>query len=288
MVLASRTLLSVCLVVAIVTATCWYIAVSPPAANDSRLRLAANRGDSSDGDIPPAFSNMINPLALMYQQNMPVRHSYYVETSNTPSSISVPPVHVLVSVEALCIDSKHFFRDQLMTTFNALPHGVVDWKIIPFGNARMPTNRSSHTPTCQHGFAECDANTYEQCAIHLYPNPIRHIPYLACLFETLPMGHRDDPFDPWTGLEPCAHDNHLEFDRLKQCHEDPLLVWKLNHRASIETPSQHTHVPWVEIDGMHVEDIDEEKTSLLQEVCNIYRSRGGHTAGCSKFESEVV
>jgi hypothetical protein len=99
------------------------------------------------------------------------------------------------------------------------------------------------------------------------------------------MGHREKPFEQWTGLEPCAHDHHLDFPKLKTCHDDPLLRWKLNVRAATATPKQHTHVPWVQINGLHRQDIDEQDSSLLQEVCKIYRQNGGHTAGCSSSSS---
>lgn len=292
-------LLSVCL--AVVTVSCLYVTLSQTVTNNatSRLRPLVQQSSSPSGRIDdnnnkveeaplPAFASVMNPLSLIYSQMMPSRGYAPSSVQSTAAATTtdnnkIPPIHVLVCVEALCIDSKRFFHDQLMTTFNALPHDVVNWKVVPYGNAKMPQNSSSHTPTCQHGAGECDTNTYQQCAIHLYPDPIQHIPYLACLFASLPMGHRDDPFDQWTGLEPCAHEHGLSFDKIKQCHDDPLLRYKLNQQAAEATPSQHTHVPWVEINGMHREDIDEQESSLLREVCKIYRQNGGHNAGCSKF-----
>ncbi|CAB9522190.1 GILT-like protein [Seminavis robusta] len=190
----------------------------------------------------------------------------------------VAPVQVLVCVEALCIDSKNFFRDQLMIAFNALGQDVMHLTVVPFGNAKIDS--SSHNITCQHGFGECDTNAYEQCAVHLYPDPAQHVPYLSCLFNSLPMGHRDQPFEQWTGLEPCAHDNQLDFATIKKCHDDPNLSWQLQTKAAEATPKRHDHVPWVEINGQYM---NEDSHHLLKEVCKAYQQAGGHNAACSKL-----
>ena len=221
------------------------------------------------------------PLSLTYQPKSPFKGSMRKELSTATRSDetggAVGPVQVLVCVEALCIDSQSFFHDQLMIAFNALDHTVMNLTVVSFGNAKLPSD-DSHNITCQHGVGECDANAYEQCAVHLYPDPAQHVPYLACLFAALPMGHRDDPFAQWTGLEPCAHSHHLDFGLLKQCHDDANLSWKLQQEAAKATPARHDHVPWVEINGM---PMDEESTTLLREVCHVYEQAGGHAAGCS-------
>jgi len=198
--------------------------------------------------------------------------------------LTVPPVQVLVCVEALCIDSQRFFHDQLMIAFNALGHDVMNLTVVSFGNAKLPSSGNRNI-TCQHGFGECDTNAYEQCATYLYPDPAQHVPYLACLFQALPMGHRDTPFEPWMGLEPCAHDHHLDFNAIKDCHNDKDLVWKLQQQAAAATPTRHDHVPWTELNGQYM---DEESKTLLEEVCKIYREAGGHTAGCSSSSRTAI
>lgn len=203
-----------------------------------------------------------------------------------PSSRSVPsPVEVLLCVESLCIDSQRFFKDQLMVAFNALGPNVMNLTVVSFGNAKITSSDDNNTITCQHGKAECDANAYEQCAIYLYPDPAQHVPYLACLFESLPMGHNEVPFDQSVGLEPCAHQHQLEFAKLKDCHDDTDLSWKLQQQAAKATPTRHDHVPWTEINGNYM---DEESTFLLKEVCKIYKEAGGHAAGCNFAEPTVV
>jgi interferon, gamma-inducible protein 30 len=263
-----------CLVSAVVL--CLVCSFLDPSFHPERL---------SQGDSVPL-------LSTLYQGRLPLKGSRIAhhrpsisdtkavtETLTETESATIAPVQVLVCVEALCIDSKNFFHDQLMLAFNALGHTVMNLTVIPFGNAKI--SEDSHNITCQHGLGECDTNTYEQCAVHLYPDPAQHVPYLACLFASLPMGHREDPFDQWTGLEPCAHSNHLNFENIKKCHDDASLSWKLQTEAAKATPTRHNHVPWVEINGQYM---NEESHHLLQEVCKAYQQAGGHTAGCSSFE----
>jgi hypothetical protein len=159
--------------------------------------LESEYSGSPHGNADIGF--MINPLSLLFHQRVTwpdAGKSKLAEASVAEYSTSIPPVQVLVCVEALCIDSKRFFHDQLMIAFNALGHDVVNWTVVPFGNAKLPPDdeEDSRTVTCQHGVGECDANTYEQCARYLYPDPAQHVPYLACLFSSLPMGRRDTPF----------------------------------------------------------------------------------------------
>ena len=229
-------------------------------------------------------SSIINPMSLLYQQLLPLKGTIHPPKKTVAASESlaatVTPVQVLVCVEALCIDSQRFFHDQLMIAFNSLGHDVMNLTVVSFGNAKLPSE-NSHNITCQHGYGECDTNAFEQCAVHLYPDPALHVPYLACLFAALPMGHRDDPFEQWMGLEPCAHTHHLDFGLLKQCHDNTDLTWRLQQEAAKATPTRHDHVPWVEINGIHM---DEDSTTLLREVCKVYEQAGGHTAGCSSFK----
>lgn len=109
-------------------------------------------------------SPVINPISLIYGQQRPLPKrsrskedsvAYYSRTTTTTTTTTVSPVQVLLCVEALCIDSQHFFHDQLMIAFNALDHNVMNLTVIPFGNAKLPEKdttlslRSHKNITCQ-------------------------------------------------------------------------------------------------------------------------------------------
>jgi len=148
---------------------------------------------------------------------------------------------------------------------------VIDLQLAPFGNAKIISDNDDKTVTCQHGDAECDANSWEQCAIFVYPLPDKHLPFFGCLEGTLPMGHEDVPFDAEV-FGKCADESGLEFDRLRDCHDNPETSWALQEKYANMTPDDHDHVPWVLIDGWK---FDEEKEDLAEEVCKAYTRKTG-------------
>jgi Gamma interferon inducible lysosomal thiol reductase (GILT) len=62
----------------------------------------------------------------------------------------VKTVKVNVYVEALCIDSKAYFENQLMPTFATLGSLVMDLDVVVFGNAKLSHNDTNGV-LCQHG-----------------------------------------------------------------------------------------------------------------------------------------
>jgi interferon gamma-inducible protein 30 len=199
--------------------------------------------------------------------------------SRTSSS---PAVQVTIYVEALCIDSKRYFNDQLVPTYDQLGAQVMDVKIVVFGNARI--DLTNKTLQCQHGEAECDANSYDQCAIDIYPYPDRYLPYLTCLFNSLPMGRRSEPY-PKAVFASCARHAALDVHALQQCHDDAERAWELQKQAAAKSPSQLNHVPWVELNGTYM---DEEQSDLLTSVCQLYMETGGSHPACAGSPTEEV
>lgn len=186
-------------------------------------------------------------------------------------------VSVEIYVEALCIDSKNYMREQVLPAYERLGTSIVNFSIVSFGNAEFASDHTSIT--CQHGAAECDANAYQQCASFVYDdNVTRYLPFLACLFETLPMGHRDDLFDV-SVFASCS--GSLHWPSLRKCHDSPGLVTKLQQQAASATPAEHTYVPWVVIDGIHV---DETSGNLVDMICDAYK---GTTSLCPDVSSAV-
>ena len=120
---------------------------------------------------------------------------------------------------------------------------VMDLEVVPFGNTKIENT----TVSCQHGVAECDANTYEQCMIHSFPHPKQYLLMLSCLEDVLPMGSRSTKF-PVDVFETCAMQANLDFSPIQDCHDSPVLAWKVLQEAADATPDYHDHVPWVEID----------------------------------------
>ena len=223
-----------------------------------------------------------------------------------------PPLRVKVQAytEALCIDCFHFVLEDLIPTYQLLGDEIIDLELVPFGNAQI-VDKQSRTIQCQHGDAECDANSWEQCAIYVAkhkldnfnpyyrgsssqlntvtsPSPAELIlNYFSCLESALPMGRKDEPFARDIFLD-CATPSATNVEgyesidraRLEECHDNPLLSWNLQLQAAHETPDDHTFVPWVLVNGKFM-DPDQEK--LLHRVCEEYKAGGGVHPGCERI-----
>jgi interferon, gamma-inducible protein 30 len=172
-------------------------------------------------------------------------------------------------------DCKLFVQEQLTKTYELLGERVMDLQYVPFGNARI--NETTKQVICQHGPAECDANLYQECAIGVYPETQRHLPFMSCLDSVLPMGYHDEPFDTAV-FETCANTTGLSFHRIKACHDIPQVAWSLITRAARATPSYHKYVPWVELDGAPI-DVDDGEL-LITKICAVFKKAGGWDPVC--------
>ena len=187
---------------------------------------------------------------------------------------SPPPVVVQAFTESLCIDCKNFIEKTLLDAYHKLGPAVIDLQIVPFGNAKI--DELEQTVSCQHGNAECDANSWEQCAVEQYTAPV-YLEFISCLEKSLPMGHREEVFDE-SIFSDCSEEAGIEFSILKKCHENPLLKWMLQREYANKTPADHTFVPWVLINGKFY---DEDKDDFLEVICNEFSIHGGSHPECA-------
>ena len=140
---------------------------------------------------------------------------------------------------------------------------------VPYGNAKIDID--AKTVTCQHGETECDLNTYEQCVIDVYPDASDFLPFTACL-----AGKKNLSRQPEKALEECATEVNLDFDTIKECHDDADRAWDLQVTNSQLTPADHQYTPWVVIDGELYDDSIDFQTAL----CNAYEKKGGVSDAC--------
>jgi interferon gamma-inducible protein 30 len=113
---------------------------------------------------------------------------------------------------------------------------------VPYGNAQI--DMDNKVVTCQHGDTECDLNTYEQCAIDVYPAAADYLPFIACL-----EGKRSLSRQPAQALADCSAEAGLDFAPVQECHDDEDRAWDLNVKNAGLTPADHQYTPWVELDG---------------------------------------
>ncbi len=196
------------------------------------------------------------------------------------------PVKVKVLDEALCSGCKEFVQKSLAPAYELLGATVIELQVIPFGNARYVANEDDPNETvleCQHGEAECDANSFEQCvSLHLYPYPQRYLPFIHCLYDELPMAYSDELIDR-SIYASCAKKSALDWNSIAACHDDPTRATALQQIAYALTSKDHQYVPWVEIEGAHAEM--ESDDSFLEAVCAAYLKKGGCHPACAELSA---
>jgi interferon, gamma-inducible protein 30 len=150
--------------------------------------------------------------------------------------------------------------------------------VVPFGNAQL--DQLTQKVTCQHGVGECDANSWEQCAIE-QTFPKVYMEFLNCLENTLPMGKAEQAFPDSIFLGCAAMTEGLDDAALLRCHDNPMMQWQLQQQYAEATP-EHNYVPWVLVNG---KKIDEENDDLLEVVCQEFMANGGSAGACDATTS---
>ena len=135
--------------------------------------------------------------------------------------------------------------------------------MVPFGNAHIRLGKV----TCQHGPAECTGNSYEQCAIDIYPEFYKHFPFYECL-----ESHGESMKNYFSQ---CAKDAGLDIEKIEACVNDEARALALQKKFAAMTPADHKYTPWVLVDGT-LSKSDGDK--ILKEVCDAYT--GTKPAGC--------
>lgn len=211
-------------------------------------------------------------------------------TTTTPMMMMPPPGHLSnrtrtlpvrlkVCIESLCVDSRNFFLEQLFPTYTWFGPKFIRLETVIYGNAVLNQTTGAKI-NCQHGAAECDLNTYEQCAIDLYHAPSLYLPFLFCMYHSFPMQTTERLY-PTGRVEKCAVENSLNFTRIATCHDDPKRAQALDQLAAEQTPP-HNFIPWVEINGMH--NPQAVQRSLAKQICREIIAAGGTHPVCATWE----
>ncbi|XP_064477188.1 gamma-interferon-inducible lysosomal thiol reductase-like [Ornithodoros turicata] len=177
-----------------------------------------------------------------------------------------PGTKVLVEVfyESYCPDSKRFVLEQLNSTYPELS-SIIELDLVPYGKASrtlLPNGWSAFE--CQHGEQECYGNLLQSCAIHFYPDPKRHLPFIACMFNSR---------SPNSAYLPCRRSAGFEDDVLDQCNRgkqgNDLQVQYAKQTESVNSRKRLEFVPWIRLnkhDRMY-----EAFTEFKMTVCKEYR-----------------
>jgi hypothetical protein len=122
---------------------------------------------------------------------------------------------------------------------------------------------------CQHGQGECVGNDWEMCVVDMYTDGLQIMDFIYCYEITNSANERAIPG--------CASFAGMDYQRIQQCYNDKARVNNLqihyaNATASLGDSKQG--VPWILINGVVLNDVDQ----LLTSVCKAYK--GIQPAGC--------
>ncbi|KAK8783575.1 hypothetical protein V5799_010060 [Amblyomma americanum] len=153
-------------------------------------------------------------------------------------------VNVTVLYEPYCKDSSWFITKQLLPVYVQLRKNLIV-EMVPFGRARMKQLQGSDTAvtfSCRHGQAECQASMIHACAVNLYPDPDKHLPFIACTLKA---------WKPEENVARCSAPYKMEASKITGCaysQQGKILLRKMGLRTmSLKPPINY--VPSVVIDG---------------------------------------
>uniref|UniRef100_UPI00358FAA99 gamma-interferon-inducible lysosomal thiol reductase n=1 Tax=Myxine glutinosa TaxID=7769 RepID=UPI00358FAA99 len=186
----------------------------------------------------------------------------------------VKKVNVDLYIESLCPDCCMFMAYQLFPTWR-LVEDIMNVTLVPYGNAKEDRGEKGWEFTCQHGPDECYINLLETCLIYLLPNNDDHLPIIHCM---------ETANDPVTAAESCVQilaPTKIWNDVVK-CSNGSLGN-DIMHKNAVRTDGlqpPHKYVPWIVINGVHTEEIQQQASnSLLAVVCHTFK--GTLPAACS-------
>lgn len=168
-------------------------------------------------------------------------------------------VNLTLLYETLCPDCQEFITGELARVVAELDQEFwqhVTLKVLPYGNARetFEPKQDKWNFRCQHGKTECLGNMVHVCAISLTGDEERKwFPFVHCM-ELKVEDHGHNPDILKIG-QICANQAHLNWSAILTCavgEEGNLL----QHAVAKATPD-HQYVPWILINGVHTEEMQE-------------------------------
>lgn len=174
-------------------------------------------------------------------------------------------VQFTLYLESLCPDCQDFVREQLFPTYKKLST-IIDLRLVPYGNAMEHQEGNRWVFECQHGEAECLGNIIETCAMHFNNDSKIWFPFVACI-------EMSDSY-PAQSAPKCAKQFGIDYATILQCTKSDLGN-QLEHQMAVETDNlnpPHDAVPWVTLNGVHTDDIQQRAESDLSKlICDTYK-----------------
>jgi interferon gamma-inducible protein 30 len=188
------------------------------------------------------------------------------------------PVDITLYYESLCPGCRYFINHQYYRAFKSIGN-IMNVGLVPYGNAEEKTKAGKWVFSCQHGKEECIGNLIETCAIHFYPNTSNFFPFIHCIESSSKI--------PRVVAPSCAQKFKLNYSKIESCANGDLGN-SLEHEMALKTEAlkpDHTYVPWITLNGVHTEEIENKAESdLVKLVCNTYKGSPKPQA-CEEYQN---
>lgn len=180
-----------------------------------------------------------------------------------------PKVNLTLYYESRCHECRNLTTTQIWPTFQKLSD-IMNLELVPYGNTieSWDPEDGQWVFDCQHGPDECTGDLIETCALALVNNITKSLPFINCVEKS-----DDIPADSAPG---CAKEHGINYDRVMNCVNSRFGNY-LQHLAGVKTESlqliypQQDHVPWVTLNGIHSDAIeDRSESDLLSLICDTY------------------
>lgn len=190
-------------------------------------------------------------------------------------------VNVTLYFESLCPGCQNFINTQFYPAFESIG-SIMNVALVPYGNAFEEMDEGKWKYTCQHGKQECVGNLIETCAIHYYPKPSLFFPFVHCIESSGKAPNKVASL--------CARRFKLNYSKILSCAKGDLGN-RLEHQMALKTKAlspKHEYVPWVTINGVHTEKIENEaENNLVKLVCKTYEGCSKPDT-CKKYENKAI
>jgi len=195
---------------------------------------------------------------------------------------TAPPVTVLLAYESCCPYCQAFITGTFKTAWETNGFSsITNITFIPYGNAEETYNAKTgqYNFTCQHGVNECRGNLVEACWIGLNNyDPLKYLDFIVAYEEKL--SSQDCAVNAYTVAEEMLPSYGMSWDTMHAC-VDSDVGNAYQHDMALATPSDHTYVPWIVVNGNHNEaEQNECQDDLLLCVCQRYT---GTSPACDNY-----
>lgn len=176
-------------------------------------------------------------------------------------------IEITMFIESLCPDCTRSVSQSFGPAFDKGLLDMADVTFVPYGKMEQTYNSETklYEYTCQHGPAECWGNTFQTCLLNgLKDEPRKALDLMVCIYSFADCKNRDFSH----ALITCTTSANVDvLDQAKKCSHDydqwqPLM--KQNAELTPGYPQKIDHVPFVNVDGKHSEQ--EEENAIIGDV----------------------